>query len=707
MFLKKDKTDEELKEKRLKLESSQQKAEKLRNDFLTERVLKLKSHSKDVYEKGKQDSQQPESAHKSQTDMIAKFDLCQKFLLNILDSSSVETFQLKMQKSETLSDATEMVRILESPCPKETYEFIKYRPKVFMSLIMLATYPNEVMPEANPKEREILECAKLFLDALKSFFNDKVYSKDKYNKMSCIWVNTIHVFDEWLVEDKAVLFDKMKKEFLIWTETVGNIEDEASRSEWEQHALQYQNEVLKKICTIFGDNQVAEIIEEVNKLNLSFKTKQLLILPESHTCEWGLKDIKREKNEKTTESDSSASRVPITNIKILHELMLKENSNDFDAVLSLSGKSMDGISYSNREGLSKLIVALSNEGSSEQISNTLKELFTFICGSLSELSGENEDYYQEISLIDCSINQNDWIAESCHLLRWVLSMCRKCCSPARDLLCTDLESCVECLDDSNNDFSNQLTETFSKLFDLLNFMRRDFCNFRLKSMVARIEGKGIAEQYELDELKNRFPSELIATKLWLNLNSSSRAKMTPLEVLVSAYMRFFNPEQNEILELEVPETFYLDVGRLVKYRLELKNSMIRDAAFIYVKNYLLQKMSKSEKLDTELEELRKTATLMIDIKDVRSLILNYIERYKAESIEILKGNIERLFEKPSEDKVMILLKNREFSKLKSNLMSGYRHQSDDVRGKICNLFQYNKACFNSIYDSIILNFNSI
>jgi len=226
-------------------------------------------------------------------------------------------------------------------------------------------------------------------------------------------------------------------------------------------------------------------------------------------------------------------------------------------------------------------------------------------------------------------------------------------------------------------------------------------------MVARIEGKGIAEQYELDELKNRFPSELIATKLWLNLNSSSRAKMTPLEVLVSAYMRFFNPEQNEILELEVPETFYLDVGRLVKYRLELKNSMIRDAAFIYVKNYLLQKMSKSEKLDTELEELRKTATLMIDIKDVRSLILNYIERYKAESIEILKGNIERLFEKPSEDKVMILLKNREFSKLKSNLMSGYRHQSDDVRGKICNLFQYNKACFNSIYDSIILNFNSI
>jgi hypothetical protein len=700
MFLKKEFSEEDLITKKIELEASLKKAERLRNQFLSERVSKLKMRAKACERKHFNTSLVNPMQSSQKMCSNNDFEFCAKFILKISEPCRLEKFQAIMQKKEMIDGSLKIVEFLESDGPTEACDSIRHRPKILLSLIMLAIYPEEVMPEADIRETEILDMAKALYGDLRVFFGNQMYSISKHAELSCAWISSIQVFNEWLIKDKSSLLLKMENDFLLWTKTIGSIDDETSRFEWQLHSLKYQNEILKKISDVFGKSQIKSLIEKVDSANISFKNSRMIIDCDSQTCKWIEK--LNEKNGGHEESIvETFNRLPITNVTILHELMLKENLNDFDAVLKLSGKSLEQISLSNRQGLEKLIFVLGLKENSERISSTLAEIFGFLCTSLKELAGDNEDYCQEISLADCSINPNCWFSESVQLLIWVLSMCKKCCSPARDDLCRDLEKRIDFLDEPKDpmNFSESLTEIFSKLFDLINYMRRDFCNFRLKSLVARIEGKGTAEKYELEELKSKFASKFTITDNWLM--SEFKSELKPLEVLANAYINLLDPtHENE----KFPETFYLDHKRLLQYQTELRNSFIIDASLIYIKNHLLTlKPSSSDENHLNIDELRKSAKNAVEIDEIKSFFYSLLQEYDNEKVLILKNHLDRLFEYPFTDKVVVLLRNREFSKIKARLLSENHQQDESLMSKINNLFKYNKACFGSIYDKILLN----
>ena len=691
MFAKKKKnelSEEELKQKRVEVNAS-------RTEDLNQRI---KQHSLEL------DSIKPVKGISAEILKISEF------LLKINESDTIEKFQIFMQKSDAVSNASAVVAFLEKPCARESFESIKNRPKIFMSLALLALYPDKVMPDANLEDKKVLLRAKEFHIRIIDFFKaNSKRSNEDHVKLSWDWIRTIHAFDEWLVKDKQMLYEKMKNDFMTWVKTIGKIsKNDPSRSDWEFQAVKYQNEILKRTQDVFGSDHVDKLSKEVDELNKNFTETNFFINFDKEmgrfSCEWRLvsKEESGKKLENTQYESNLIEKLKATNVRILHELMLKENCLDFESILRLSGKSMKEVSESNREHLSRLISILSNESDTAAIASALQELFVFVCSTLNELAGENEDYCQEINLTDCSIDPTYWIHDSCILFRWILSMCKRCCAPVRDQSCCTLELCIESIEGGEN-LVNSFTNSFTMLFDLLNSMRSDFCNFRLKLLAAQIDGKGIAEQYELEEVQAIFSSKYEKTEKWLQ--PEIKNDRNHLDIMADSYLKFFDPCQDEMTESDIPELFYLDAERIQRYRSELMVSLVREAASIYLKNYL--RTVKDELLidfDEFLLELNKEFSTIKSIEEMNLVCSRNVQKLDQGKESLLKGNISRLFSNTIEDKVFLLLKNREMSKIRSALTSDPKisQPHETLTGKIYSLFRYNKSCFRTIYDEIIV-----
>ena len=703
MFIKKELNEEQLRERRLSLDASLKKAEDAKKKILTERTNKLRNHSLKV-------SEMRIKSTSSSNHLTKGENLGSEFLATMNEIEDLEKFQSFMQKPESLFKASKLVSFIEDQCNKGSYESVKSRPKVLMSLVLLARFPNEVMPKPDSDEQIILERAKAFYDNMYMFFvrnKNQTRSIETHEELAWSWIETIHAFDEWLIKDKQVLFEKLKTDFLTWTKTIGALSiNDKSRSEWEPHAIKYQNEILRRIHDTFGEDYLNILSAEVKTLNEDLSEMELIIETNAERkeiyCKWEHKFSIPEKLPESAQSDTTIfEKLKTTNIRILHELMIKETDLKFENILNFSGKSMNEISQSNRENLSKLITILEAESDSKSISNILQELFRFVCSSLYELAGDNDDYCQVIKSVDCSIDPNNWMHDSCGIIRWALSMCKKCCAPARDSNCQELEVCINEIEkiESHSKIAESFTNIITLLLDLLNLMRSDVCNFRLKFLISQIDGKGIVEKYELEELRKAFPRYENTIK-WISKRQANDLK--PIEILIDSFISFFDAKGDNNLESDMPETFYLDIDRIKRYQTEFENLLRKEAGIIYLKNHL--KISKRDGADKDdiLSKTVKNSNIEKDAEKLIEIFAQSIRDLSGEDVSLLQGNINRLFTTGSNDKVFSLLKNRELSAIRTILISEQKISNDTLRGKICSLFRYNKSCFSSIYDEIIL-----
>lgn len=704
MFVKKELSEEELKERRLSLDASLKKAEDARKKLLNEKISKLRNHSLKVSEM-KVDHTSSSIQLNNNENLVLE---CSEFLSNINEFESLEKFQSYMQRPETLLKASKLVHFIENRCSKESIESVKSRPKVLMSLVLLAHYPTEVMPDPDSDEQLILEKAKAFYKNLISFFvENQKKSEDDYEELSWLWIRTINAFDEWLIKDKKILFEKMRTDFMTWTKTIGMLSlNDKSRSEWEPHVVKYQTQILKKVIETFGEKQLNILLSEVRNLNEDFPEMELIIETKKEGkeiyCNWEKKLSIPEKVPELTQIEPSIfEKLKTTNIRILHELMIKETDFNFESILNFSGKSINEISETNKKNLSKLASILEEKSDLNSISIILKDLFKFVCSSLYELAGDNDDYCQEIKLVDCIIDPNNWLHDSCELIRWTLSMCRKCCAPVRDSNCQKLEVCLNEIDKivSHSTIAASFTNILTLLLDLLNLMRSDFCNFRLKFLASQIEGKGVVEKYELEELKKTFVNYENTIK-WLSNRKSNDLK--PIEILIDSFINLFVAEDDNDLEYSLPETFYLDIDRIKRYNKELENQLRKEAGIVYLKNHLRSSKNDGADKDAVLTKTIESIKDENDTEKLKEIFTQSIRELCKEDVSLLQGNINRLFTKGTNDKVFSLLKNRELSGIRTTLTSEQKISADTLRGKICSLFRYNKSCFCSVYDEIIL-----
>jgi uncharacterized protein YodC (DUF2158 family) len=413
-----------------------------------------------------------------------------------------------------------------------------------------------------------------------------------------------------------------------------------------------------------------------------------------YTCRWNDRSKSAFDASKENTLLLQETRKKVENIQILHELMLKEDSVNFEKILNMAGSgTLDEITKRNIQTITRLTVMLKGAQDPKRIVGVLADIFEYMRGALIELAGENPDYRQEIKLIDCSISQFDWIKDSEAFLKSILFYCKKCCAPVRDPQCIRIEASIQNMggESSIDGISLALMQSISDFLELLNNMRSDFSNFRLKMLSMQLEGKGVAEKYEMEYLLETTGSNFAKTEKWLSTHLNEAE--TPIEVLAKAFLRLFDPQQEAFTDEILPETFSLDNERILRYRRILKQEMIAKSIGIFLHNHLKVNLAEISAIQDEIKA---------NLSD--NGILELIDPYigNNDQSELLKGTIKRLLKDPGNDKVFTLLKHREFSQIRSKMLLSKESQlGTPIQDKIASLFRYNKACFSEIYDKIL------
>ncbi len=691
MFSKKKLTDSDIEQMKIDLSSSMNQADESRKRFLAERVKKLRAHSQKV------ETIRRRSLSEHSTTLTREIPQSLiEFIQNIKSIKTLEEFQSFMLLKETIGMAQNMVQFIEESQDKASLlcDEIKNRPKIFLSMMLLARFANEMMPETTAEEQKLLKESAEIFNLLNS---DEL--KEDCKAIAWKWSKAVLYFAEWSSKDRFTLRINMRQDFLRWQKKIGNWQKEHhSHAEWEPHVLEYQIQIVNKIYQVFGHAEIESLKKDVQQLNNTFTEADLVIEFDNeireYKCYW--KDrIKSgfDANKENTEL-LQETRKKIKNIEILHELMLKEDSVNFEKVLNMAGSgTLDEITKNNIQTIKKLTIMLKDVQDDHRIIGVLVDIYEYMKGSLIELAGENSDYRQEIELIDCSLSKSDWVKDSEAFLRSVLIYCKKCCAPVRDSHCARIEELIEKLSQppSTDELSLILMQTISEFLELLNKMRADYSNFRLKMLAIQLEGKGVAEKYELEYLQEATAGKFSNTEQWLKCTKHEAG--LPLDILVKAFLQLFDPQEPELKDETLPETFSLDAERIRRYRKALHQELLSKTIGLVMKNHL--KLSSSA-----VEELQEQVKKSLDAEEISKLIDTTIG--EAEQGKVLKSSVKRLLQNSADDKVFTLLKNREFAQIRTKMLSKENNQlGTSIQDKIVSLFRYNKACFSEIYDKIL------
>ena len=184
------------------------------------------------------------------------------------------------------------------------------------------------------------------------------------------------------------------------------------------------------------------------------------------------------------------------------------------------------------------------------------------------------------------------------LFNWVLSLLPKICSPARDLV-------VQQLIQLEGDFIIQL----DKLMDVLDLLILDQTNFTLmqsapllipqatpyerRTFAAEIQsGKKLdkTRQWLADARDNKYATA-IRNPEGVNLDTS----LPTAEAIYNQGLLSLVISLDELKHQDVPETFHLDVERLIGYRDTVRKIVISSAIVLTVKNLLRRDVRQSWK----------------------------------------------------------------------------------------------------------------
>lgn len=723
MFFQRDTSVSELSKKQKELDAALKKAEESRKQFLAERVSRIRDRSKRTNAVRATDAKPSVTSSESGScaELLKSNVRDGMHVFRMADATvNVEDFQTMMQSKAAIEGARAIVEGLENNSfigDAHYFKGIKNRPKIFLSLALLAAYPDEMMPDPGPEEKGLLSLSAHFYRTVKNLFtrcngHNKIYAKD-YEAVAWEWVRAVNGFVEWSCQDKAILLKKMKTDFLSWVKKIGSWQRDHAHADWEPHVLVYQNDIVGKIFEVFGKTEVDKLISEVDEFNATFSEADMVIEMDTghrYRCCWKSRAKKEEQSDveyKTLLQKEVISNVHLTNVQILHELMLNEDGADFSKVLEMSGTSMEAVSEKTQHALMSLIALMEEHSNVEQIARVLGDLFVLIRSIILELAGDNSDYRAEVQLIDCELDPHDWLSGATQLLSSFLVYCRKCCAPARDGMCVKVEQSIDLLGETRG--SSELITTFKsvlmELFELLNAMRADLCNFRMSLLVARIRGKGVAERYELEEFGRKFSSHPM-TERWLRdgINASER----PAINLANAYLKLLDPSKRAIAEAEIPETFHLDRQRLLQYQRQLDERLKLEAASLYIKNYCKEACGSGIAEVIKAIQFQMAQNAAQD--QLQSSVYAMIDALGSENASMVKRSIQSMLRDPGSDKVFSLLRSRIMSKLRSRLNSesvAVPTGSGELEEKICNLFRYNKSTYWPIYDQILLDKRSL
>ncbi|KAK6524257.1 hypothetical protein TWF694_005913 [Orbilia ellipsospora] len=489
--------------------------------------------------------------------------------------------------------------------------------RTFLSAYLILGHPAEVLSNDGENEKTLITQSRDLLCAFESWistanaYNGFRGSPTRRQSLIDAYQPFSIAFNAWKERDQLELLNGMINQFVeldtLWQKVKDDSEPQVA-AEFKESIQENQMMILSRMKAIGGKKATEMLKKAIVRSRRKLHRKQADKKPRAaETTEVSSQTLDMQTAMQQVEEGAKAdeesdlsyqnafedeSRFKLTNRQIAHELLL-------DRGFRFKERSKDQIVQTVEYQAKKAFYDLMREDIAEgELEKWIPSMAETVRQKLLRLVPLGSSIHQMISnAIDielitqqCRAKTYDYVS----FFTFIYALLPKLCSPARDEACQELVNTAS----PDQDYISRL----EKLIDFLELMQLDHANYQLMTAAPHIIPHAI--QYEQlmfteDLTAGRF--DLSNTKNWLNTAVSERVaelssrdvenvnhprqQPTVFSLVNQAYVSLLI-HLNPLNTVLVPETFHLDVERIVNLYKNVNTVVVSSAMSLTIKSLL-------------------------------------------------------------------------------------------------------------------------
>ncbi|ODQ52872.1 Tcp11-domain-containing protein [Saitoella complicata NRRL Y-17804] len=455
--------------------------------------------------------------------------------------------------------------------------------RIFLSSYMILGHPEEILSGQGEREQELVRTTNILLRA----FENSVRSPASSVDLLAAWPSYLVAFRSWKAHDSAILVEGMAAQYAelsqIW-ETVKDSEASVA-DEYKRSIRNNQLMLLQKIRKLAGEDTrkvVGKAIAEAKKRRKELK-KAVEALPKPSPSRTRPESAGSARNsgsarqEFTVPATSIVANygVNLSNRQLMHELLLDPNFKLEPPEKSPLEKAVE--TQVKRAFFDSVREGLRNGEEEDWIPGLAKD----VRSRLLRLVVPDSPTAQMISgALDLTVIEQQCRTRTFDYQRFceqVVHMMRRLCAPFRDEM---VQGCL--VPAAAEDRVEGFVECAKAILEVLDVLLLDHANFHLTIAAPMLLPEAVAyERKRFDEDVKAGRASLESTKKWLQAHAQEatqtaesrdpegvqhpKSKPTLSPVFAAAMVDVVVPDSTGTLP-DLPETFHLDVDRIVEYR---------------------------------------------------------------------------------------------------------------------------------------------
>ncbi|CAJ0765450.1 17586_t:CDS:2 [Entrophospora sp. SA101] len=636
--------------------------------------------------------------------------------------------------------------------------------KVFLSAYMIVSHTKEILIDIGYYERTLLKSTKVMVNSLEKWLNS--FSNDKHNKIHyngllnflSAWDTYYKDFNLWKSKDSEKLANNLIAHYMELEKLWNTVKNQANaETEWKNNIIYQQEEIRRKIKNLGGDEATAKLERTLKRLkensqsgasnNSDTDTSDSVngMTTDQESDEQDDDDnklgapprqpfvppnLQAKVSKKSFSSGTKSSyEIPtdaggLTNEQLIHEIII-------DPEFELKPSKLSGLEERVHKMAKKAYFdSIKEDFEKGKFDRCMPNLLNDIKQRLVELMPPNSPMYSsvnevlDIELITQQSKAGVYNIRNC--IMFITNMMLQICAPVRDEQIQSLQNMTE------------LSEIFQRLLEILDLMRLDLANYRLKAHRPYL--KEHAVDYERRKFEQALESNRLSlerTKIWLQptIDSLLRtvAERNPENVLLPnqrnhgiKFAQVYDEalvsyifQQALIEKNNCPETFLLDTERLWGFQNEGQAITIVAVLLMLTKNIAIGSSANSIS-EGELETLKNNLFVLLMDRDIKmdnlttEILSHFPSNISSETQSLVKSMVSKTLSQS--DKVFSLLSRRIQSIIKQHLQTGQfpkketlsqygvlpvAKELEQLSRKIFILALYNREVYANWYDKVI------
>nr|CAG8439011.1 15887_t:CDS:2 [Entrophospora candida] len=678
--------------------------------------------------------------------------------LHTVENMSFQNAVQLLQKSAIIQISNKFLQKV-SKTSQMIMETGKYKnpARIFLSAYIIVSHTKEILVDIGYYEKALFKSAKAMLNSLETWFDS--INNDKYNKIRCYglinnflsaWHTYYRDFNIWKPKDSKKLANSLIAHYT---------ELEKSRNTGKVNISHQQKEIRRNIRDLGDDEVTAKLERALGHLKKDFQIETGSGSGDVDTSDSINSMATDQESDEQEDCDNSNSCAPqrqpfvppnmydkaskkspalriiqsygvpieaagLANEQLIHEIII-------DPGFELKPLKLTGLEESvNQMAKKAYFDSIKEDFEKGKFIQWIPNLLNDIKKKLIGLMPPNSPMYAsvdeilDIELITQQSKAGVYNVRDC--IMFITGMMLKICAPVRDEQIQSLRNMTE------------LSKIFQKVLEILDLMRLDLANYRLKALRPYLKEHAVDYERRIFEqaLKsNRFSLE--RTKAWLQPTVDSLlctvAEPNPKNDLLPnqhnhgiKFAQVYNEalvsyifQQVLIDKNNCPETFLLDLERLWNFQNEGQAITIAAALLMLTKNIANGSSANSisgEKLETLKNNL--FVLLMDHSTKIDNLTTEILSHYPPtisfETQSLIKSMVSKTLSQS--DKVFSLLSRKIQTIIKQHLQTGQfskketlaqygilpvANELEQLSRKIFILALYNREIYAVWYDNLI------